>query len=86
MGSPKRMLRDVRCIAVQAGVAVECSEHPGYLFYQGTEDTERLAYAKATDRWKCGDYGPIVTLREVMDAVEDAINHLPSTCRRCAAT
>ena len=43
---------------------------PGHLFYRGTEDTERRAYAMAADRWASGDYGPIVILAEVMDAVK----------------
>ena len=65
-------------------VKVECGKHPGYLFYRGTEDTERRAYAMATNRWASGDYCPLVTKNEVMDAVEDAINDLPSTCQRGA--
>lgn len=86
MNPTKRIRHDVRCIGVQAGVLQECSQHPGCLVYRGNTATERRAFFIATDHWKRGDYGPLVTIGEVHAVVADIVSHAARQCRECVGS
>ncbi|MFZ1429652.1 MAG: hypothetical protein WAS21_23130 [Geminicoccaceae bacterium] len=77
------MTLDIRRLVVQAGAAAGCAKHPGILVMGTDEVAERRAYNMAARQWVAGSYGPLVTRKEVMDAVEHIIANIPSRCPQC---
>ena len=83
MSFTKHMRENIEEIVAQAGVAVgmqsaswDCREHEDL-------DAEQMAYAMATNNWKEGHYGPMVTREEVMAAVKGAIDDIAIECHDC---
>jgi hypothetical protein len=72
--------------AAEAGAIKPCPAHKDIFINQGDPDATRHAYALATVRWKAeGKEAVGDAHKELMAAVDDAINLAADECPKCVA-
>ncbi len=78
----KQLLIELRRLAIESGVAIECPAHRGSMIFHDVKALER-AFEIAKERHEADEYGLLVSRAEIWDMLESVIDDLPLSCRVC---